>query len=319
VILSPAAAHPSAAGFVDQTANMTSDITNTRIAFLGLGIMGSGMAGRLLDAGARLTVFNRSADRAAPLAARGAAVADSPRDAVADAEIVFTMVADDDASHAMWEGGTGALAGVRPGTLLVECSTVTVGRIADLAESATRIGCELVDAPVTGSKVQAARGELVFLVGASNAALGRIRPVLDTMGNSVVHLGPVGSGALVKLINNFLAGVQAASLAEAIAIIERSSLDRNLTVGAIVNGSPGSPVMKTLASRILADDFSPNFYLRLLAKDLGYAIGEGESRGVPMSMAGAALGLLQSSIARGDGDKDMAAVVEQFRGATVIR
>ena len=92
MILSPAAAHPSAAGFVDQTANMTSDITNTRIAFLGLGIMGSGMAGRLLDAGARLTVFNRSADRAAPLAARGAAVADSPRDAVADAEIVFTYL-----------------------------------------------------------------------------------------------------------------------------------------------------------------------------------------------------------------------------------
>ena len=86
-----------------------------------------------------------------------------------------------------------------------------------------------------------------------------------------------------------------------------------------MNGSPGSPVMKTLASRILADDFSPNFYLHLLAKDLGYAIGEGESRGVPMSMASAALGLLQSSIARGDGDKDMAAVVEQFRAAAAVR
>ena len=98
----------------------------------------------------------------------------------------------------------------------------------------------------------------------------------------------------MKLINNFLAGVQAASLAEAIAIIERSSLDRDQTIGAIVNGSPGSPVMKTLASRILADDFSPNFYLHLLAKDLGYAIGEGESRGVPMTMASAALGLLQA-------------------------
>ena len=309
----------SAAGVVDQTADMTTDITNTRIAFLGLGIMGSGMAGRLLDAGARLTVFNRSRERAAPLAARGAIVAATPRDAVAEADIVFSMVADDAASRDVWDGGAGALAGVRPGTLLVECSTVSVGRITELAESATRIGCELIDAPVTGSKVQAAGGELFFLVGGSEQGVARIRPALDAMGKTVVHLGPVGSGALVKLINNFLAGVQAASLAEAIAIIERSSLDRMQTIGAIVNGSPGSPVMKTLASRILADDFSPNFYLRLLEKDLGYAIGEGESRGVPMSMASAARELLQASIARGDGDKDMAAVVEQFRTAAVVR
>jgi len=319
VILLPAATRTSAAGFVDQTADMTTDITNTRIAFLGLGIMGSGMAGRLLDAGARPTVFNRSQERAAPLAARGAIVAPTPRDAVSEADIVFSMVADDNASRDIWDGGSGALAGVRPGTQLVECSTVTVGRITELAESATRIGCELVDAPVTGSKMQAAGGELLFLVGGTEQGVARIRPALDAMGKTVVHLGPVGSGALVKLINNFLAGVQAASLAEAIAIIERSTLDRMQTIGAIVNGSPGSPVMKTLASRILADDFSPNFYLRLLEKDLGYAIGEGESRGVPMAMASAARQILQASIARGDGDKDMAAVVEQFRAAAVVR
>ena len=298
---------------------MSSDLANTRIAFLGLGIMGAGMASRLLDAGARLTVFNRTPQRATPLAARGAVTAATPRDAVGEAEIVFSMVADDAASHDVWNGGSGALAGVRPGTVLVECSTVTVDRIAELAESARRLGCELIDAPVTGSKMQAAGGELVFLVGGSDPGIARIRPALDAMGKTVVHLGPVGSGALVKLINNFLAGVQAASLAEAIAIIERSSLDRIQTIGAIVNGSPGSPVMKTLASRILADDFSPNFYLHLLAKDLGYAIGEGERRGVPMSMASTARDLLQASIARGDGNKDMAAIVEQFREGTAAR
>ena len=298
---------------------MSTDLANTRIAFLGLGIMGAGMASRLLDAGARLTVFNRTPQRATPLAARGAVTAATPRDAVGEAEIVFSMVADDAASHDVWNGGSGALAGVRPGAVLVECSTVTVGRIAELAESARRLGCELIDAPVTGSKMQAAGGELVFLVGGSDPAIARIRPALDAMGKTVVHLGPVGSGALVKLINNFLAGVQAASLAEAIAIIERSSLDRIQTIGAIVNGSPGSPVMKTLASRILADDFSPNFYLHLLAKDLGYAIGEGERRGVPMSMASTARDLLQASIARGDGNKDMAAIVEQFREGTAAR
>ena len=298
---------------------MTHDITNTRVAFLGLGIMGSGMAQRLLGAGTRLAVYNRSAERARSLAAHGATVANTPRDAVADADIVVSMVADDAASHAIWEGGEGALAGVRPGTVLVESSTVTVGRIGELAESASRIGCELVDAPVTGSKVQAAGGELTFLVGGSDAALARVRPVLEVMGRTIVHLGPTGSGALVKLINNFLAGVQATSLAEAIAVIERSPLDRGLALGAIVNGSPGSPVMKTLASRITAEDFSPNFYLHLLAKDLGYAIAEGESRDVRMATAHAALGVLRASIERGDGEKDMAAVVEQFRSTVAAR
>ena len=298
---------------------MTPDITNTRVAFLGLGIMGSGMARRLLRAGARISVFNRSAERAEALAGEGARAAATPRDAVAGADIVFSMVADDDASRDVWDGGRGALAGVRPGTVLVECSTVTVGRIGELAESATRIGCDLVDAPVTGSKLQAAGGELVFLVGASEDSLARIRPLLEVMGHTIVHLGPTGSGALVKLINNFLCGVQAASLAEAIAVIERSTLDRGQALAAIVNGSPGSPVMKTLAGRITAQDFSPNFYLHLLAKDLGYAIAEGESRGVPMATASTALEILKRSIERGDGEKDMAAVVEQFRSAAVAR
>jgi 3-hydroxyisobutyrate dehydrogenase len=307
------------AGFVHRIAGMTSHLSNTHVAFLGLGIMGSGMARRLLAAGARLTVYNRSADRAAALAAEGARVAASPREAAANADVVFSMVADDEASRAMWDGDHGAVAGVRPGTLLVESSTVTVARITELAESAARAGCELVDAPVTGSKLQAAGGELLFLVGASDAALARLHPLLEAMGKTILHLGPVGSGALVKLINNFLCGVQAASLAEAIAVIERSSLDRDRALTAIVNGSPGSPVMKTLASRILADDFSPNFYLHLLAKDLGYAIAEGESRGVPMATAGTALGMLRNSIARGDGDKDMAAVVEQFRATAEAR
>jgi 3-hydroxyisobutyrate dehydrogenase len=314
-----AGARSSTAGIDDQNAAMTTDITKTRVAFFGLGIMGSGMARRLLGAGVRLTVFNRSAERARALAADGAVLAGSPREAVAEADVVFSMVADDAASHAVWEGGNGALAGVRPGTLLVESSTVTVGRIGELAESATRIGCELVDAPVTGSKMQAAAGELVFLVGGSHAALGRVRPLLETMGRTIVHLGPTGSGALVKLINNFLAGVQTTSLAEAIAIIERSPLDRGQALAAIANGSPGSPIIKTLVSRITAEDYSPNFYLHLLAKDMGYAIGEGESRGVPMAMAGAALGILRQSVERGDGDKDMAAVVEQFRAESVAR
>ena len=298
---------------------MTSDTRKPRIAFLGLGIMGGGMATRLLDAGFPVTVYNRSAERARALEARGAVVADSPRAAASEADIVFSMVADDAASRAMWDGERGALAGARQGSIVVECSTVTVTRARELADAATRAGCIFIDAPVTGSKMQAAGGELLFLVGAEDDALARIRPALEVMGKTIIHLGPVGSGALVKLINNFLCGVQAASLAEAIAVIERSELDHDRTVQAIVNGSPGSPVMKTLASRILADDFSPNFYLHLLVKDMGYAIAEGESRGVPMKTAATALEVLRGAMAQGYGDRDMAAVVQQFREATAAR
>ena len=298
---------------------MTSDTRKPRIAFLGLGIMGGGMATRLLDTGFPVTVYNRSAERARALEARGAVVADSPRAAASEADIVFSMVADDAASRAMWDGERGALAGTRKGSIVVECSTVTVTRARELADAATRAGCIFIDAPVTGSKMQAAGGELLFLVGAEDDALARIRPALEVMGKTIIHLGPVGSGALVKLINNFLCGVQAASLAEAIAVIERSELDHDRTVQAIVNGSPGSPVMKTLASRILADDFSPNFYLHLLVKDMGYAIAEGESRGVPMKTAATALEVLRGAMAQGYGDRDMAAVVQQFREATAAR
>jgi 3-hydroxyisobutyrate dehydrogenase len=298
---------------------MTSDTRNPRIAFLGLGIMGGGMAGRLLDAGFPLTVYNRSAARAHALEARGAVVADSPRTAASEADIVFSMVADDAASRAMWDGERGALGGARPGAIIVECSTLTVDRVRELAAAAAGSGHTFIDAPVTGSKMQAAGGELLFLVGAEDDGLARIRPALEAMGKTIIHLGPVGSGALVKLINNFLCGVQAASLAEAIAVIERSELDRDRTVQAIVNGSPGSPVMKTLASRILADDFSPNFYLHLLVKDMGYAIAEGESRGVPMKTAATALDVLRAAMAQGHGDHDMAAVVQQFREATAAR
>jgi 3-hydroxyisobutyrate dehydrogenase len=298
---------------------MTSDNTTPRIAFLGLGIMGTGMAGRLLGAGFHVTVHNRGRERARALESKGAIVAESPRAAASGADIVFSMVADDAASRAMWDGEQGALTDMRPGSVVVECSTVTVNRVRELADAAERAGSTFVDAPVTGSKMQAAAGELLFLVGAEDRALSRIRPALEAMGKTILHLGPVGSGALVKLINNFLCGVQAASLAEAIAVIERSSLDRDRAVQAIVNGSPGSPVMKTLASRILADDFSPNFYLHLLVKDMGYAIAEGESRGVPMSTASTALAVLRGAMAHGDGDRDMAAVVQQFREPVTAR
>jgi len=286
----------------------------TRIAFFGLGTMGGGMARRLIAAGYPLTVYNRSAGKAEALAREGAAVARSPREAADGAEIIISMVADDQASRGMWLGVEGALAGARPGAILIESSTLSVEWIQELAGLALRAGCDLLDAPVTGSRPQAAAGELCFLTGGPAAALEKARPALEAMSRNIVHLGPVGSGALLKLINNFLCGVQAASLAEAIALVERGGLDRAEAIGILTNGAPGSPLIKTLSARMTAREYTPpNFLLKLMAKDLAYASAEGSARGLEMTTAGAALKVFQQAVTHGQGEMDLSSVVEQFR------
>lgn len=275
--------------------------------------MGGGMARRLLGAGFAVTVFNRNPARAEPLAAAGARVAGSPREAAAGAEVVFSMVADDAASRAMWLGPDGAIAGAARGAVLVECSTLTVAWVQELAKAAAAAGAECIDAPVTGSKNQAAAGELNFLTGGNAAALETIRPALNAMGRSVTHLGPTGSGALLKLINNFLAGVHVAATAEAVAWIERTELDRAQAIAFLSDSAVGSPVTKTVAARMCAPDFTPNFFLRLMAKDLGYASGEAAKAGQQLTSAAMARDVFQRAIAAGHGDKDMSAVVEPLR------
>jgi len=288
-------------------------MSSPRIAVLGLGLMGGGMARRLLGAGFAVTVFNRTPARAEPLAAAGARVAGSPREAAAGAEVVFSMVADDAASRAMWLGPDGAIAGAARGAVLVECSTLTVAWVQELAQAAAAAGAECIDAPVTGSKNQAAAGELNFLTGGNAAALETIRPALNAMGRSVTHLGPTGSGALLKLINNFLAGVHVAATAEAVAWIERTELDRAQAIAFLSDSAVGSPVTKTVAARMCAPDFTPNFVLRLMAKDLGYASGEAAKAGQQLTSAAMARDVFQRAIAAGHGDKDMSAVVEPLR------
>ena len=288
-------------------------MSSPRIAFLGLGIMGAGMARRLLGAGFPLTVYNRNRAKAEPLVAAGARVADSPREAAANADVIISMVSDDSVSRAVWLGENGALAGAPRGAVLVECSTLTIGWVQELAAAAAARGCDLVDAPVTGSKVAANAGELNFIVGGSEAALEKIRPVLAPMSRTITHLGPSGSGATIKLINNFVCGVQVASLAEAVAWIERAGLDRPKALAVLLDGAPASPLVKLLAGRMTARDFTPNFKLSLMAKDLRYAVQEGGARGETLATAAAALEVFQQAVAAGHGEKDMAAVVESLR------
>jgi 3-hydroxyisobutyrate dehydrogenase len=292
-------------------------MTNLRIALLGLGTMGAGMAHNLLKAGFPLTVYNRNPAKAAPLAGAGANVADSPSAAAADADIVISMVADDNASRAVWlgdKGDNGVFHGVKPGTLLIESSTLTVEWVNQLAAEARNHGCELIDAPVTGSRNQAAAGELLFLVGGSESALARARPALAVMSRAIVHVGTTGSGALLKLINNFMCAVQAVSLAEAMAMIERSGLDRATALDVLLNGAPGSPMVKTVTARMTARDYVPPYFLlRLMTKDLIYAKKEAAQMGVDLDTATTAINAFQRAIAAGLGEQDLAAVVEPLR------
>jgi len=288
-------------------------MTKPRVAVLGLGIMGGGMAGRLVSAGFPLSVYNRNREKAAQFTAAGAFLAESAREAASRSEIIISMVADDAASRNMWLGDNGAVAGAAAGSILIESSTLTVGWVKELAALASGAGCELLDAPVTGTKPHAASGELLFMVGGSPAALAKSREVFSVLGRDLVHLGGNGSGALMKLINNFLAGVQAASFAEATSLIDAGGLNREKAWSILTNGAPGSLMIKTIAARAAAGDATVNFALRLMAKDLRYAGEEAAQRGLALYTGASALAVFEHAIAKGLGDEDLSAVIKSPR------
>jgi 3-hydroxyisobutyrate dehydrogenase len=284
-----------------------------KIALLGLGTMGGGMATNLLKAGFALTVYNRTTAKAASLSDAGAQVASTPAEAASDASILIGMLADDAASRAVWTGQKGALEGAAKGAILIESSTVSPAWIAELARHAEQRGARFLDAPVTGSRAQAAAGQLTFLVGGDENALAAATPALRAMSKDIVHLGPVGSGAKMKLINNFLCGVQAASLAEGLAWIERSGLDPRKALALLNSGAPASPLLKTLSERMMDHNYTVNFLLNLMAKDLLYAHAEAATCNVDLKTAETARQVFGNAVAHGFGEQDMASVIEPLR------
>ena len=292
---------------------MSETTAKPRVAILGLGIMGAGMANRLLSANFPLTVYNRNREKSVPFADAGAFIAASPREAASRSEIILSMVGDDAASRNTWFGENGALAGASPNSVLIESSTLSGEWIQELAAKAGERGCRFLDAPVTGTKPHAASGELLVLVGGSADALDAARPVFSVLGRDVVHLGPVGSGSLMKLINNFVCGVQAASFAEAVSMIDAGGLDRAKAVSILTGGAPGSAIVKRVADRLAANDFTPNFALRWMAKDIAYAIADASKNGIALQTATAALSVFKRAIAEGHGDEDFSAVSKLSR------
>jgi 3-hydroxyisobutyrate dehydrogenase-like beta-hydroxyacid dehydrogenase len=256
-----------------------------QVGFIGLGRMGHGMAGRYLDAGFEVAVWNRSKAKAEDLIARGARWAASPADAAAGADAVVTMVADDDASRAVWLGKDGAAATMKPGSLAIECSTVSHQHALDMARDLRGRGLVYIDCPVTGLPQAAADGKLTLLVGAEPADLDRAKPYLAPIGDVVRHFGDVGTGTVFKLINNLMGAVQIASLAEGMAMAEQAGLDMNLVAEALASGAVASPQVIRHSKRMVARDFSgASFTTALRYKDALYAVrlAEGLLAGAPL-------------------------------------
>jgi 3-hydroxyisobutyrate dehydrogenase len=255
-----------------------------RIAFLGLGKMGFGMASRLVAAGHSVSVFNRTATRAEPLVRLGARVANSPRSASQNADIIIGMTANDESSRAMWAGPEGALAASNaPDALAIECSTLSHDWVLELAAQVRARGFRYVDAPVTGLPDAAASGTLTLLVGADPADLDAARPVFASLATRVLHFGAVGQGTVYKLMVNLIGAVQIASAAEGLALAEAAGLDLRVVADAIGSGQAASPQVVRNVRRFVAGDHTGavNFTPALRLKDIEYALRLARKLGAP--------------------------------------
>jgi 3-hydroxyisobutyrate dehydrogenase-like beta-hydroxyacid dehydrogenase len=249
-----------------------------KVAFIGLGRMGHGMAGRYLEAGFTVAVWNRSKAKAEDLIARGARWATSPEDAAIDADAVVTMVADDEASRAVWLTRNGAAATMKAGTLAIECSTVSHRHVLEMARVLRERGIVYIDSPVTGLPDAAASGKLTLLVGADAADLERARPFLTPLSATIRHFGAVGTGTVYKLINNLMGAIQIAGIAEGLAIAEQAGLDMKLVLEAVETGVAASPQVIRHAKRMVERNFAgATFTASLRQKDAAYAVALAEN------------------------------------------
>lgn len=287
-----------------------------RVAFLGLGKMGAGMAARLLAAGHSLSVFNRTAARAAPFQKLGARIADSPRSAAQNADVIIGMSADDESSRAMWTGERGALAAENsPDALAIECSTLSHDWVLELAGLVRARGFRYVDAPVTGLPDAAATGTLTLLVGADVSDLDAARPILTSLATRVLHFGPVGQGTVYKLMINLMGAVQIASAAEGIVLAERAGLDLRLVADAVASGQAASPQVVRNVRRFIAGDHASNvnFTPALRLKDIDYALRLARKLDVDSPLGKVAADIYRRLCEQGFGGENESRVIDALR------
>lgn len=284
-----------------------------RIGFVGLGTMGAKMAGRLLDAGHEVSVHNRTREREEPLAAAGAQRAESPAECAVGREILFVMVSDTPDVIAVIKGPGGAIEGLERGSVVIDMSTISPQATRELAAELSERGVAMLDAPVSGGSEGASNGTLSIMVGGDAAVLGRVRPALEVLGKSIVHVGPVGSGQVAKAVNQVMIAGYYASVAEGMVLAVASGIDVDAALGAWGGGAAGSWVLTNRARNMLVGDYPLGFRTNLHRKDLGIALEAARSLGVPLPVAAYVEQLESGLIGRGFGDEDVSNVARVIR------
>jgi len=283
-----------------------------RVGFIGLGAMGSRMASRLLAAHHDVVVYNRTAERARPLEQRGAKVATTPNELAAEVDVVFSSVANDAALEQVMFGPDGALAGARAGATVIEMSTVNPRTSRQVHEAARSNGVSVLDAPVSGSTVQAEQGQLVIFVGGEEDVYLKCQPILAVLGSKTFYLGPSGAGATMKLCVNTLLGLGVQALAEAIALGVKAGLPRERFLQVLGETAVVSPSQKAKLENARKEEYPPAFALRLMFKDFGLIVETAMELSVPMPATAAAVQVAAAEHARqlaAHSDEDFSVIV----------
>jgi 2-hydroxy-3-oxopropionate reductase len=289
----------------------------TKIAFIGLGIMGSPMAVHLVKAGHQVVGFNRSPDKAQPLVQAGGQAAESVAEAVRDAEVVAVMVPDSPDVRDVLTGEDGVFANAAAGTLVVDFSSIRPDVTVELAELAQEKGFRLLDAPVSGGEAGAVNAALSIMVGGAEADFSAAKPLLDVVGKTVVHVGPSGSGQTVKAANQLIVAGNIQLLAEAVIFLEAYGVDTTAAIEVLGGGLAGSKVLDQKGEKMLARSFDPGFRIELHHKDLGIVTSAAREAGVVVPLGALVAQLMASAKAVGDGGLDHSALlrgVERLSG-----
>ena len=291
-----------------------------QLGFIGLGIMGGGMAANLVRAGHQVTVWNRTASRTEPLSSMGAAVAGSPREVAERSTVVMICVSDTPDVVEVTEGEDGVLAGLAAGSLVVDHSTISPSETRRLAGRVEEAGSWWLDAPVSGGSEGAELGTLSIMVGGESGHLDRVRPYLEAMGSSITHVGPVGAGQMVKLVNQVLVVVNQLAVSEALLLAEAGSLDLEATLSAVTGGAAGSWMLSNRGPQMIVRDWRPGFTIDLQQKDLRLVLEAADELGVPLPGTALVFQLYRALQRRGlgaEGNHALVKALEHIVGAQV--
>ena len=281
-----------------------------KIGFIGLGTMGSGMVRNLLQAGHQVRVFNRTADRIDPLVEAGAQAAESVADAATGAEFVMYCLSNDAAVEAVALGEAGAIVNADPGALVIDLSTISPGLGAREHEAAAERGVRFLDAPVFGSKGEAANGGLWIVVGGAKEDFEAARAVLEPISETLHYMGPATSGNKMKLVGNLCVGAQLQSLGDALTLAAKAGLNPADVVGVLDVTDFKTPIYAGVGRAVIAGDYDPAFALKLLVKDLGLMQDFASEVGVDLPVVGITKGLAEQGLAAGLGERNASAVIK---------